>query len=186
MEPHAGKAAKKIHGALAFKENYINCSYVLPEIFGLTELADSCRTEPTELHLCQLKAMITLTLGRIAEELCTPESGSAVSDRVPVRSEAELATKFIRSNYTGDVRLSDLAAYMNLSERQTERMLKSTFGTSFLGLLNTHRIRVATELLCRSNMPLEHIAYEVGFRSYSGFYKTFCKYTGKSPSEFRI
>lgn len=82
-----------------------------------------------------------------------------------------LIREFLSNNYSKDLRLSDLAAALHLSERQTERLVIKHTGTTFRRALAQTRISMAKALLQISPLPLNEIARYVGYRSYSGFWK---------------
>ena len=84
--------------------------------------------------------------------------------------------EFFSMNYNKDVRLSDLAAQLFLSERQTERLVIEHTGKTFREKLTSIRMDMARLLLSSSNMSLSEVASYVGYRSYAGFWKAMKKY----------
>lgn len=79
--------------------------------------------------------------------------------------------EFFLQRYSEDVRLSDLADMLHLSERQTERLVIKHTGESFQRTLAFTRIMIAKQLIDSSDMSLHEIAQYVGYRSYAGFWK---------------
>lgn len=82
-----------------------------------------------------------------------------------------LIYEFFSKHYHEDVRLSDLASVLHLSERQTERLVIKSTGNTFLGELTEVRMNVAEHLLKTTDMTLEEISNYIGYRSYAGFWK---------------
>ena len=82
-----------------------------------------------------------------------------------------LINDFFTHNYREDIRLSDLAALLHLSERQTERLVKEQTGRYFRDELTATRMKMADQLLATTDMPLTLIAQYVGYHSYAGFWK---------------
>ena len=92
---------------------------------------------------------------------------------------------YINRNYMKDVTLSDLAGYLYLSEKQTDRILKKLTGLSFGKLLQKRRMEAARELILNSDLPINEIATQIGYSSYNGFYSAFKNVFGVSPQDLR-
>ena len=87
-----------------------------------------------------------------------------------VSDPAFLIQEFFSIGYC-DVRLSDLAAQLHVSERQAERLVRRYTGMSFGEKLTETRLGVADRLMQNGDMSLSEIAEYVGYRSYAGFWK---------------
>lgn len=83
--------------------------------------------------------------------------------------------EFFSNRYSEDIRLSDLARAIHLSERQTERLVIEHTGRGFRDELTETRIKIARQLLADGGMTLGEIAGYVGYRSYAGFWKAMKK-----------
>lgn len=84
--------------------------------------------------------------------------------------------EFLKVNYSRNIRLADLAAELNLSEKHTERLVKKYTGNTFKQELAGIRIKTAQMLLASTKMTMTEISEYVGYDSYSGFYKAYKKY----------
>lgn len=89
------------------------------------------------------------------------------------------------SNCQQPLTLDMLAATLNLSAKQTSRLLKKHFHTSFKHKLMDTRVEVAKDLLRRSKLSIERIAGDVGYASTQYFCHLFQQKTGMTPSEYR-
>lgn len=89
------------------------------------------------------------------------------------------------SNYRQQLTLEMLAEQLNLSTRQVNRLLKQHYNVSFKQKLLSTRIEVAKDFLRTSDLPIEHIAREIGCESPPHFYCIFQDKTGMTPSEYR-
>lgn len=87
-----------------------------------------------------------------------------------------LIREFFSLHYNTDIHLSDLAAVLHLSERQTERQVIAHTGNPFNKELTNVRMSVAERLRDTTDMSLAAIAEYVGYTSYAGFWKAFRKY----------
>lgn len=94
----------------------------------------------------------------------------------PVTDYGFLIHEFLSVRYGEDLRLTDLADYLHLSERQCERLVIEHTGNTFREELATVRMNIAGNLLKTSNMSLKEIAEYVGYRSYAGFWKAMKKH----------
>ena len=98
---------------------------------------------------------------------------------------AEKIEVFLNSHYNKEICLGDLAKSLNLSERQTQRLIKSLFGMSFSLLLNKRRLASAKLLIKTSNYSLKEIADISGFHDQSYFYRRFTSAVGITPGNYR-
>ena len=83
---------------------------------------------------------------------------------------------FFMYNYNRHITLADLAKELNLSEKQAARSVRKYFGTSFSEELTKRRIEAARHLIETTDIPLREIAEQVGYMSYSGFWKAYRAY----------
>ncbi len=94
----------------------------------------------------------------------------------PIDDYPFLFREFFSRHYNEDLRLSDLARELHLSERQTERLLIKYTGNTFKQELSAIRVDMARHLSAVSDLPLEEIALSVGYHSYSGLWKAIKKH----------
>lgn len=80
--------------------------------------------------------------------------------------------------------LQTMAAKENLTERTFMRHLQAE-GTSFQQLLDEVRHERSCWLLAHTNNTVEDIAYSLGFEDASNFSRTFKRWGGQTPSDFR-
>lgn len=79
-------------------------------------------------------------------------------------------------------RLSELLSY---SPNYLGNVFKRAYGLSINDYLGQHRIKEAKRLMDQTDMMIYQIADRVGFSDQNYFSKTFKKYAGVSPSEYR-
>ncbi len=80
--------------------------------------------------------------------------------------------------------LQSMAEHEHLSPRSLIRHLHSE-GSSYQALLDQVRQDMAFWLLSRSNATVEDIAMQLGYSDPSNFSRTFRRWTGQTPREFR-
>lgn len=84
-----------------------------------------------------------------------------------------------------DVTKEDLAARLHLSSRQVNRFLQKRYGMSFREKLTSTRMQHASWLLHNTEQTVQQIAPQVGYASVSAFIRSFVRFYGKSPLQFR-
>lgn len=80
---------------------------------------------------------------------------------------------------------ADLARELNISENALSAIINTAFGKSFPQLLNEHRVEDAKRMLENPEIPIQTVAFEVGFNSLPSFNRVFKQMVGQSPSAFR-
>ncbi len=80
--------------------------------------------------------------------------------------------------------LTEVVSSLYLTKRTLQRRLDEE-GTSFADILEAVRIERATDLMRRSGMHNDQIAYVLGFADASAFSRAFKSWTGESPRAFR-
>ena len=109
--------------------------------------------------------------------LCSYFIPDPAGDIPPIEDRKLLIYEFFSKRYHEDVSLNDLAQILNLSSKQTERMVEKYTGNSFRSEITRHRMEAAAYLMKMQNLPLTDIAVQVGYKSYSGFWKAYKMYT---------
>ncbi len=80
--------------------------------------------------------------------------------------------------------LPTLAHALHMTARTLQRRLTLEH-TDFSSLLREVRLQRATELMHRSHLHLDEVAYRLGFHDPDAFSRAFRTWTGMSPTEFR-
>jgi AraC-like DNA-binding protein len=78
----------------------------------------------------------------------------------------------------------DVASALNMSARTLHRRLTQE-GTSFQQIKDNFRTALARHYLGRPELSIDAIATLMGFQDNSAFYRSFRKWTGMSPGEYR-
>jgi AraC-like DNA-binding protein len=85
--------------------------------------------------------------------------------------------------------MGDLCTMLSQSRRKVTFVINDYMQKNFYGIVNDYRIKEALELLSQdknNNYKIEVIAEMVGFQSKSSFNACFKKYTGQTPSEYKL
>lgn len=93
-------------------------------------------------------------------------------------------TSYIETNYTQVITLDTLAQLSGISKFELCRKFKSATGRTITDYVNYVRLCHEKELL-KENKRITDIAYECGFSSVQYFNRTFKKYNGCSPGNYK-
>ena len=127
---------------------------------------------------------IIITLTRI---YCRPNQGKTFPAALPAMTYTRLMPvvedAFFYRYRT--LTLADLAASLHLSIRQTQRLLKRSFGKTFSQKLSEARIAAAAQFLLDTRLSVTEIGERTGFSSIEHFSSSFKRFTGVSPTQYR-
>lgn len=105
--------------------------------------------------------------------ICTQLFSFGYLQLMPICDPAYVIHEYMSKNYRSNLTLADLAGELNLSEKQTERLVQKYTGRTFRKELARHRMEAARHLLETESISMAEVAERVGYRSYSGFWKAF-------------
>ncbi len=91
---------------------------------------------------------------------------------------------YLKARHNLSVSMSEVAAALGYSERALRRQLERS-GASFRKLVDQVRETRARWMLANTSKTVEAIAHELGFETSSNFARSFKRWTGISPREFR-
>ena len=113
----------------------------------------------------------------------------ALEERAPVRlSENKNSNRikaiidYVEKNLSGEIRLSDVASSVYMSESAICHLFKETMQTSLKQYIIEKKMMYARSLLQQGIAP-GSAAIACGYKNYASFYKMFCKIVGKSPAD---
>jgi len=93
--------------------------------------------------------------------------------------------EYISANYSYNITVEDIADYVGLSRSHLFRSFESVLGQSPKEYLTDFRMRQACYLLEHSALSITAIANSIGFDNSLYFSKTFHKFKGMAPKEYR-
>jgi len=100
-------------------------------------------------------------------------------------SVVERAQHFLQKHMAKDVRMSDLARAIAVSERTMARRFAAAIGQTPLEYLQAVRLQAARAMLETGDMPVQSIAAQVGYSDASSFSRLFRQGVGLSPGSYR-
>ena len=106
------------------------------------------------------------------------------TDNVLSRPSYESVLLIIRADLKYSWSINDVCEQLFISRATLYRLLKKQ-GLSFVEMLSHERLCNAKRLLLNSQISIDRIAYECGFKSSSYFGKKFRSHFGSMPSQYR-
>ena len=96
-----------------------------------------------------------------------------------------LIDAYVSNYYMCKNHIENMAYILNLSPRQTSRIVKSLTDETLQTLILNQRMSIALEKIKYTDMSLNQISEMIGYSSYTGFYVAFCNHFGYSPEKLR-
>ena len=143
--------------------------------------------ENTAVQQEWLKAMcleLVLLMGTVAKEIRSEETSSAPDD-TDLNIDRYIMDQFFNHNYHGNSSMEMLAKELNMSLRQTGRILQKTYGKSFREKMNECRLAVAMDLLKNTAKSMTEISELLGYGEPANFSSFIKRQTGKTPAQIR-
>ena len=95
------------------------------------------------------------------------------------------ARKYILQNLDQELSREDIAAHVFVSSGYLGRLFRQELGMSLSEYIFSERMKLAAQMLSRTNLYVTAIAMRVGFSNFPYFSTQFKKYSGLTPVEYR-
>lgn len=141
----------------------------------------------TDSFYSVMKLLMILHELSLSVDVRTLASHSFVSGTKPTDEDPRInkVLDYLNQNFQNQVRLSDVADLINMSEPSFCRFIKQRTSKSFVDFLTDIRIGFAIRLLIDSSQSIAEIGYACGFNNLSNFNRIFKKKKCMPPTEFR-
>ncbi|RCX23692.1 helix-turn-helix protein [Fontibacillus phaseoli] len=137
-------------------------------------LGTEVQAQSDERWRCRIKKYLIQILGML-EDL----------NRSSEQSPVDLVLEYMHTNYPRKIALEDLTKCAHLNRVSLNKMFQERCGTTAMGYLLLHRLKVAGDLLTHTDMNLNDIARATGFEYDTYFIKQFKAKKGISPTKYR-
>ena len=134
----------------------------------------------TGIKIAVLQLLLFLSRNYIDNEKTLTSKISSSDENI------KLAIGYIKSHYNQKLTLEEIANEAGLSKYYFLREFKSVTKMTPFNYINSVRCEYAKKLLLKKVYTIHETAVKCGFENDSYFSKTFRKYTGCLPSEFKI
>lgn len=160
-----------------------------PELFAL--LGRICRTAmeyrddfAQREYLKALCMELVLLLGAAVNN-CVEDPSQVPYEGTTQGKDRYIMDQFFNHNYQGNSDMEVLAKKLNMSVRQTGRVLQQTYGKGFREKMNECRLAVAVDLLRNTTKSMAEISEILGYSDPANFSSFVKRQTGKSPTQIQ-
>jgi two-component system response regulator YesN len=101
------------------------------------------------------------------------------------QSVVEKVLQFISLHLSEDLSREEIASHVFLNPDYLTRIFKKETGLAISDYLFQERLKLAKELLAKTDMPIGTIASHIGYVNFSYFSRMFKKQTNLNPNEYR-
>ena len=155
---------------------------------GLENGADAYITKPFNTEILKTTAHNVLETRKKLQERFSQEvvlipkdmAVNSVDERFLDNLKEIVDTQIIESDFTTE----SFAKALNMSRMQLHRKLKALTGLSSTEFIRSQRLKLAAQLLKKSDINVSQVGYAVGFNNHSYFTKCFKEQYGVSPSDY--
>ncbi len=130
-----------------------------------------------DIHLKELKSLVIALLEQAKSSLSTKKNSELLM---------HAAESYIQQQLDKDFGIDDISQYLGISCSYFCLLFKNHFGETFVEHVTRKRMEEAKTLLATSDKSVTQIGMQVGYHERRYFTKVFQKYTGKTPSEYRL
>ncbi|MGV3262397.1 helix-turn-helix transcriptional regulator [Cytobacillus oceanisediminis] len=118
-------------------------------------------------------------------EILTPVLEQTLEEQRHSHSITEIVKWILKRNLTGErLDIQDVASELAMSERTLQRQLTNE-ETSFKELLKEARHEQSRQYLANPNLDIKEVAFLVGYKDQSSFYRAFRSWEGMTPLNWR-
>jgi AraC-like DNA-binding protein len=146
-------------------------------------IAGSCDAPPEVVAVMALAS--ALDDGSVADASRDRRTVVSVADMSQRRQAGIRIQHYIEANLSHHVTLKQVARGTGVSIRQVNPCLKAAVGLSVRQFLLRRRLGKIVEALTTSDVKIEAIALDVGYRSKKDLYRLLRQFTGFTPSRLR-
>lgn len=93
--------------------------------------------------------------------------------------------QYVNEHFREPITLQDVADCVHINFTYASKLFKKYTDTNYSKYLTELRMNLACRLLADTTKTTEEICYEIGYKDYFYFNKTFKKYTGQTPLQYR-
>ena len=172
------------HAALAYwyLDHTKASSNNLIKLFGL--ISTLYETKPLAYELLAISHLASIWAYWYQDLQTYLTSNSAAFDKdLPIQKNM---VRFIYSNYTTKLTLTDIANAGNVCRSKCCQIFKKYLNQSPNDFLNAYRLEASTNLLTHTTLTITEIAYACGFHNASYYTEIFKRQKGCTPTTYRL
>jgi AraC-like DNA-binding protein len=146
----------------------------------MKQLQDSVKSN---YPVITLDAMTTSIVTELYGQLCLNEP---IQTKSPSRKQIYSdIIDYIQLNITKNIKVSDVATHFGYNEKYLSHLFGDISGIPLKHLITQRKMEAANYMLTDTNTPIADIAKSLGFLDSHNFSRSYKKFTGLTPSEYR-
>lgn len=135
---------------------------------------------------CRSRSFLLEILFIILRVVSAPSNATMTDVGLPAASEdVDPVIMHLYTHYHEKVTITTLSRTFHTNRTTLTERFRETTGVPVMTYLARLRIRMASSMLHDTRLPINEVAYRVGFNDMTHFGRTFRKYMGCTPSEYR-
>lgn len=147
----------------------------------IARMVEECLTEHNPYHILSLLYEL---IGLLESQFLVEKETYNYESDIAQYTKKSVA-EYIESHFREGLTLQDLSDHFHLSIPHISSSFKKYFGTTFLNYYNDVRLSHCVYSMLTTDLPLEDISYENGFRDSRSFVAAFKKKYNVLPSVYR-
>ncbi|MBU5483226.1 AraC family transcriptional regulator [Clostridium sp. MSJ-11] len=116
-------------------------------------------------------------------KMCRPDINDHIYE--PNKMLIQKVKEILDHDYKREISFKDISQEVGMSDSHLTRLFRHYYGLTPSEYIMQARVKRSKELLVQTNLDIVAVAYEVGFKSLSNFYKCFKEQVGYTPKEYR-
>lgn len=169
-----GFSLEKFHVEEKIKDDYL---------FAILSSIKSKMSEKPPFYRANVTSELLVMLVRIFEKYSFEKVGDSVPENYLLGIEKSIS--YINKHFNAEITIEEIASHIGYSKFYFCRRFKEVTGYTPATYINMQKIKYAYTKLSQSDITVNEIALECGFKSVAYFSVTFKKYTGMNPSEVK-
>jgi len=184
----ADKLARDMISMFLSRDEFYNGVIDLPASTYLT-VSEWFKTIQTELfersdisRVCRIRRYLVQTLYLLHDIY---KSGGTPDNENKVKYPIDILLEYIHVDYEKEISLNSLCELVHINRTTLNRKFKEKTGYTVMEYLIRHRVRIACDILSRTQLGLKEVAVTAGFKRDTYLIKQFTAIMGISPTEYR-
>ena len=160
-------------------------AFPLSTIISIRPFLNSLTHETQSFHAVSHFLILLHELSQSDDAYTLASSSFAHTEPTMESRRIKKVHEYLITHYSEEIRLSQLATLVGMSEASLSRFFKLRTGKCFSDYLINIRIGFAIRLLVDTEQTVSEISFNCGFNNISNFNRIFKKSKGCTPKEFR-
>ncbi len=171
-------------------EDKTNSLYIMPECgeISLTQRAPLLFNQLLDLsrqEIIYTNQIIDYALSLLVMEISQEFIEMHYKIKQKITPNIARIMEWIKANYINPITIADIACEFGYNPDYLSSLFKKTTGTTLINFINKTRIDISKSLISSYDISIKEAAYSCGFTDEKYFLKTFKKFEGMTPTQYK-